>query len=95
MEVISIDRSTRGGQKGVRANVPEGYYLRTDVARLTGVSVSTLIRWHKIGHLEPDRYQKHGSLRVWLYSEAQVEALLHETPYQKTGRPPKEQEPAG
>lgn len=77
----------------MRANIPEGYYLRTDVARLTGVSVSTLIRWHKSGHLEPVRFQDHGSLRVWLYSESQVEDLMRETPYQKTGRPPKE--PAG
>ena len=93
--MISIDRSTRGGEKGVRASVPEGFYLRTDVARLTGVSISTLIRWHKAGHLEPERCQMRGSLRVWLYSEAQVETLLQEPPYQKTGRPPKEQEPAG
>ena len=93
--MISIDRSTRGGQKGVRSRIPDGYYLRTDVARLTGVSVSTLIRWHKIGHLEPMKFQDHGAVRVWLYSEAQVEALLQKTPYQKTGRPPKEQEPTG
>lgn len=83
LEVITIDGST----KGVRNGVPAGYYLRSDVSRLTGISTSTLIRWHKIGHIEPVTSQKRGNMRIWLYSEAQVEALLQDPPYQKLGRP--------
>lgn len=72
----------------MRNGVPEGYYLRADVARLTGISTSTLIRWHKVGHIEPALFQDHGSVRVWLYSQEQVEALQSDPPYLKTGRPP-------
>lgn len=86
--MISIDHSTEEGQKGVRNGVPDGFYLRTDVSRMTGISTSTLIRWHKAGHLEPERYQEHGVLRIWLYSESQVEELLTDPPYRKPGRPP-------
>lgn len=58
---------------------------------MTGVSVSTLTRWQKDGHLVPERFQDYGKVRVWLYTEHQVEEIMMNPPYRPTGRPAKKE----
>lgn len=72
-----------------KSRAPAGFYLRSDVSRLTDISVSTLIRWQSEGIFMPQSSQMRGTLKTWLYSESQVEDLLLRPPYQKLGRPPK------
>ena len=83
--MITIDHDTqqRGGE------IPAGFYVRPKVSQMTGISVSTLFRWQSEGLFMPQSSVQRGQVKVWLYSESQVEDLLRDPPYQKLGRPPK------
>lgn len=70
--------------------IPQDYYTRREVSRITGVSVATLIRWRDSGLVVPVRTEQYGQTLVGLYSEEQVNRLLEDPPYQKPGPTPKE-----
>lgn len=72
--------------KGVVGKIPDGYYTRAQVSSLTGISASTLTRWRKSGHFVPERAEEFGSIRVHLYSEAQLRRLQTNAPYQRTDK---------
>lgn len=68
-------------RKGVTGKIPDGYFTRSEVSAMTGVSISTLTRWRKSGHFMPERVEDYGKIRVGLYSQSQVDTLLEEVPY--------------
>lgn len=78
------------GRKGVQRKIPDGFYTRGEVSKITGISVASLRRWRDTGHVVPVRIKEYGQVTVSLYSSEQVESLLADPPYQKPGRPPKE-----
>lgn len=47
------------------------------------------MRWQASGRYMPQSSTHRGRVKVWLYSEAQVEEMLQDPPYMKQGRPPK------
>lgn len=76
--MITIDQSN-----------PTAFYSRSQVSKLTGISARTLMRWQASGRYMPQSSTHRGRVKVWLYSEAQVEEMLQDPPYMKQGRPPK------
>ena len=88
--MTSTIHSNNENQKGIRRKVPPGYYTRTDVSKMTGISIATLTRWRNKNYVIPERVEQFGQTEVGFYSEAQVNMLLESPPYLKPGRPPKE-----
>lgn len=65
----------RGGNK-LGLKVPPGMYLVSQLAKRTGVSVTTLKRWMKEGDLIPKSKKPYGQTLVNLFSEESVEEVI-------------------
>jgi len=72
---------------GIQAIVPEGYHTRTEAARLTERDRDTLRRWHKTGTFPATHFVQAGKLKVWLYSDEDIEKLRNIAAEMKIGRP--------
>jgi hypothetical protein len=60
---------------GIAKRAPSGFYTRTDAAQAVGRSKATLKRWEKDGLCAPSGFMDMGSLRVVLYSDADLQHL--------------------
>jgi hypothetical protein len=92
--VISIAPWNEDTRRGVARKIPDGYYTRGEVADMTKISVATLKRWNRKGHVVPALTEEHGQVTIGLYSEAQVNALMAHAPYRKPGPVPEKDKEA-
>jgi hypothetical protein len=56
----------------IRKQFP-GAYLTAEAATTIGRSESTLVRWRKLGVLTPSLWYEAGNVRVWLYSDDDIQ----------------------
>lgn len=63
------------GTAGIKGLVPEGWHLVSEAAELVGRSADTLTRYRKEGTFIPSGHMKVGTLKVYLYSEADIVEL--------------------
>lgn len=75
---------------GIGRITPNDWLTRSKASKRVGRSIDTLKRWHKLGLCVPSGKMQVGKLDVWLYSEADIEKLIHLTHTQKVGRKPKQ-----
>lgn len=80
-------RPSMSERKGILRKIQEDRFTRAEVSSITGVSSSTLIRWHRDGHFVPVELKPFGEIQVALYSLEQVDTLITDPPYKKRGRP--------
>jgi len=73
----------------IGAKTPDSWYTRSRAARLVNRSPDTLKRWHKSGLCIPSGNMSAGKLKVWLYSDGDIQALKEVARNQKPGRKPK------
>jgi hypothetical protein len=67
------------------AGLPDGHCLRGRAAELTGVDAEALKRWHRLSlagdsrfdAVSPSAAKQFGSLKVWLYAESDLKAIIH------------------
>jgi DNA-binding transcriptional MerR regulator len=73
----------------IGAKAPDNWYTRSRAARLINRSPDTLKRWHKSGLFIPSGNMSAGKLKVWLYSDSDIQTLKEVAQKQKPGRKPK------
>lgn len=83
-----VKRKKKSGN-GIESVIPDGYYTRHKAAQKVGRSIDTLKRWQESGLFKPTHQTAVGGLNVWLYTEADIEAMKTIASEQKPGRKPK------
>lgn len=73
---------------GVRRQIPDGMFTRTQIAERVGVSVNTVRRWHDTGVYRPDHSKDFGSIKVWLYTESDIAPMKNIRDTLRPGRRP-------
>jgi DNA-binding transcriptional MerR regulator len=68
---------------------PKDTYTRNQAALIVERSYDTLRRWQRQGLCVPSQEMTAGKLKVWLYSESDLEQLKYLARTQKPGRVPK------
>lgn len=76
------------GAGSLRESIPDGWYTRAEAAAKIGRHYDRLRAWHRDGTFVPTAYVERGKLRVWLYSEEDIEALKKIVAHKHPGRKP-------
>lgn len=79
-------RKRRKSGNGIGRVVPDGYHTRSMAAAQVGRSIDTLKRWQETGVYKPTTQMVVGSLRVWLYSDADIELMKEVAAMQRPGK---------
>lgn len=81
---------------GIGGMVPEGWHTRAEAAGLVGRDPDRLKTWHRkylagdkaYEKASPSGHMMAGTLKVWLYSDTDIEAMKEFAANQKPGRKP-------
>lgn len=85
----AVQREGWPGAASIQRRIPPGWYTRSQVAKMVGRSLDTIIRWSEDGTAEPDGFKQFGKTTVYLYSEARVAEMKQIAKTKKRGRRPK------
>lgn len=63
------------GGAAISRGIPDGYFTRAQVAVEIGKSVDTVRRWHHDRIYRAKKSKKFGTTKVWLYTQADIDAM--------------------
>jgi len=71
----------------IKHNVPPGYYLASDAAKIVDMPLETLRGWLKSKYYVPQKFMKSGQLTIALYDDHDIEELRQRYSYRVRKEP--------
>lgn len=81
--------------QGIGNLAPDGWYTLSQASDLVGRSRETIKRWHSSGTYRATNQMRVGKLRVWVYSDEDIQNMREVAESMQFGRPRKDQKSDG